>query len=857
MSDAPISEGTDFVGICARQCEEFFRRTDRLEYFRGACRRNLENGDSHLPSALRRTVRFLHQSRKDPAGCVVDSASGTLTGFIKGYVDLAKLLSAPFRAMYAYYQESGPDSRNAKWLREACEQTPECVQSVARQMRPYLEIDRSGRYRISDSQLQKEIAGQSFDRMWGRAIRDRRDSIRECERLLGEYQTRQYATVKNWIKSEVDAVQRKILGSLSNEHPTCRKLLDEEYGSLSDQLLKYDQNASLSKEALLAAANSVKAGAAEIAEESKRGFQFFYYLEQCAQSEEFNIELNGACGNFAQGAAEQVAVGPELSWAKRIVGAKGFVSTPKRIDEAADTERSVGRYKDFIAAYATKKPVVSVEENKRFISLGTGANLGSSEAKNRIYVVRAHGSLKKGNDILGKDAMTAFNSFDSETFLKHAEDLKKKYPGLEITRYQTYNATALAIDTRQVPPEKLASLQQDIDRISKATDQALQAKAVELGVSVGETKMPDPKDWYRTGMGNTPDNAYAASRYARSQSNRAGITAFSDNEVQDNLNSRLRRVHDQYLSLSENSHIQRISETVNGMDVPKAEVFDLVRKSPNTEILADAIRQKYGIPPHKFTTQDANQLRDFVDATDVFSPAIFSPQREVLDLKNANPGAVSADLLGLGGKNAQATAVYAAKAKSVNEAIIGARKGELSVTKAFNQRKAAIQKIMGMGAQCSGDDCIRVMSRSASNRDKLLMVKRMASGADTRQIRMTFLGENIPEPLRMPFIGYGETVEKKMRESLRGAIPDERMGNLTIGVDMQMVNSNHGTINLVLGEGPGRKLTREQRRAFESAFKSAVRGVESPEVSFGVGSSFQRNLRLRPVMNPGGIYEEE
>jgi hypothetical protein len=391
----------------------------------------------------------------------------------------------------------------------------------------------------------------------------------------------------------------------------------------------------------------------------------------------------------------------------------------------------------------------------------------------------------------------------------------------------------------QATHEKLLA---DLNKVYSESNKEFAAKMKDLKIDVPEAG--DPDQWFKAGYGRSVEEAAIAARKARQESG-SKIMDYTSPEVRDSINTKLSSVEEKRQALESSKQFAPLMEKAgNGVNLPREDVFDLVRKNDSPADLAQAVSQRYNLK--SFSAADAAKLQDYVEGVDEFSPTILIAKRETVNLDAAGSGGLTADFLGMGSANLKATAAGIAKKPSVEQALAGAREGEKQVTATFKKRMEEFKKVVG-DANCTGDDC--AMAKVLSDNQKVKIMQDLAKNPETRGVRMSFIGENVSTESRMQLASHGESIEKVFRKELEGKVPYDRLQKMIFGFDMKTTELGEGQVNLIVGKSYGSGLSAQEQKAMQDAFSKAVEKTneaKSTAYAQGTGTFTKTQMYLRP-----------
>ncbi len=495
----------------------------------------------------------------------------------------------------------------------------------------------------------------------------------------------------------------------------------------------------------------------------------------------------------------------------------------------------------FVSAYK-ERTFATAEQNASFIaSVDNSAELA---LQNRTRVFDSENSVMKTLNDVTRDKLlvTSLTNRQKEILLKNLDELKAKYPGLKFEVYSDFKSVKIAIQNDAAFSQAMSDqLLADLTAMYAKTNTEFAAEMTRLGIVVPQAG--DATKWMRAGYGRTVDEASLAARRTRTAEGSPQILDYNSPQVRAHMTARLGQIETLRGELAGSIRFRPLFEAApNGVSLPRQEVFDFVRKNASDADLAQALRTRYGLTT--FTADDAAKLRSYVAGVDEFSPTLLIGKRENVNLDQAANGGVSADFLGMGSANLQATAQGIAGQSDLFAALHSVREGERRVTAVFRQRMETFRRLVGGNVVCSGDDCVRTAAAALTNADKQNMLNTVARNADTRGIRMAFVAPDVPLNWRMQLAAQGESIEKTLRKELAGVVPANKLGAMTFGLDMQTVTLNEGTVNLIIGKSDLVRLSATEHAAIQQAFARALTKVNGNTSAYIQGTTQLREATL-------------
>ncbi|KYG61404.1 hypothetical protein AZI86_16960 [Bdellovibrio bacteriovorus] len=676
---------------------------------------------------------------------------------------------------------------------EFCKGSVDCRRAMARNTILYQNKNPDGSWQISDEEVDKQISSRDFYDLHRQAVHDVPLAKNECLGYLASLRRKMSADGEDWTEERHKAVAAQ----MGQQHPHCPGILkfaEPPYKAPTKKEETLEQCLARQSSPLLCLAPQDMFATSYVC----NGL-----LETCAALTEFFIPLPGP------------KVVKLIKLGKKSEIAAVAVKDGVEVAESKPVRALTGAQKFFVGAY---KERVFVDEagNRRF--MGVAEHTPKTLTENKTRVLDNENSVMKilNDETNDKELVTSLTNYQKDTLIKRLDKLKEKYPDMDFSLYSDFKSVKLGVKSKKeidaVTDKRLIA---DLNKVLAESNREFAAKMKELGIDV--PKAGKAEEWFKSGYGRSADEAATAARKAR-QTAGSDAVAYSSAQVQEDLSKSLADVERKRQEIAGSKSFSSLMQrTKKGVNLPKEDVLDLVRKNKDPESLASAISKRYELS--NFTAKEAAQLQDYVKGVDEFSPTILIAKRENVNLDEANLGGLSADFLGMGSANLRATAEGIAQKETVDAALIGAREGEKKVTNLFKARMEKFRKIVG-DASCSGDDC--AMAKVMTEKEKLEVMRKLARNPETRGVRMSFIGSNVSPEVRMKLASHGESIEKTFRKELEGKIPYSKLNKMTFGFDMRSTELNQGSVNLVLGKGRGTRLSTKEQNEMNAAFRRAL-----------------------------------
>lgn len=728
-----------------------------------------------------------------------------------------------------------------------CDKNPDCKRALARQLVQYRNQTSPGQWAVSDQQMDSQIKSM---RVWDllAMIPEHRRKIRdECSRDLKQLRA------KNEYRDQLENphTHEKIREELAKKAWDCPGLLKLYPTKVQPKISKEEEKTVPSKIDRLTIAEQIAVGqyclgpeigidlcgeivssvipipvaeAAALASNGVRSAARFTNQElKLAGNELRAAEINRVTNPAIR------TGGQEISAVERDFAGSSARDSAAATKALAKSEIEIKR--NTLVQKYEQIAITTEKQNSNWIKLAQ-----SSKPNGYLYLDVENSVLKPMNDVIIKDKalVTAMTNRHKEIVIENVEKLLKKYPEIKVERYSDFKSLRFAF--REPTPPNFKS---ELSEAFKSSNQTFKNELVEMGLIKAEVKA---ENWMRAGLGETADQATSAARYARQMSSENRIWNYSDSSVKADLGTILKASEDARTDMAKSigkTHPELLDSVPGSQaQIPNIDVIDIVRKEKTAEKIQAAIENKYGKPISPKQVQD---LTDYLNFVDEFSPGIHVAKREVATLREATHGGISIDFAGMGAHNQQATAKALATAEDIDHALVSAREGEKHVTNLFQakmqERQSAIQNYFennvttkGLKIICSGDDCIVQMPRTISSSQRDAIVRSLSKAEQPAGIRMSFVTEKVTNAEhRSVLAAHGELIEKATRAELLKAatvVSPDKLKNILMAVEMGGSQTGAGPVRLIIGSEKT-ALTQAEKEAIDQSFKKAVEKFNS------------------------------
>ena len=453
-------------------------------------------------------------------------------------------------------------------------------------------------------------------------------------------------------------------------------------------------------------------------------------------------------------------------------------------------------------------------------------------------------------DAVNNSFMTKFRSNIAEN-----PELMSRLEG----EYKDYKSLRLRLHLKPgddpVKYEKM--LNELYQKTNKEFTQEFEALKLTKQISPRTDEVPDVSRWFLAGSGETPLEANMAARGASGLGIKGEATLLNFRDHIAEMDKNVRDIEAIRQSLTRNSQLLKaglLERTAEGLVIPSKEMVGILRKIKPSDCTTPAeyaskIRAKvktlFGSEISDETIHDFTMHFQKVDS---ISPPLFSRERTIINLAEANNGIVSVDFAGVGVDNAYeqmrglAAVNYAQtdKAKMLTDAFTRVQTQVDSVTTSMNETKRAfsssVRDVHGaeIKPQFSGDDGILMPKAEWGLKEKSQLIKQLGESADPSKYRVTFVrseyasGKLIPVAERSKRIVRAESLEKTIREAVTGIrkVESSEAKKLIVAIDY-VPSKKGGKFNILLG---GRKPTAAEKELVSEALKKSLNSGQNEVV---------------------------
>lgn len=441
------------------------------------------------------------------------------------------------------------------------------------------------------------------------------------------------------------------------------------------------------------------------------------------------------------------------------------------------------------------------------------------------YLDTENAAVKLLNDTtLDKNFVTAMTNKHKQLVMEKIRALEAKYPDVEFIPYSDFKSFRYAFRPKPPLKELPSGFYSDIDKAFKQANSELSDLLKKNGLI---DKFSDSREWFKAGYGETADEAADLSRYSRTapDSNYVRTRDRIYTETRETDLKMAKLYGESIQSSMKGSNLLEETATA-GKFIPKAEVFDAVRKTRTAEETQEFLFRTTG---NQVSLADAKKLRTYTGMVDKFSPSLRITKRESSVLSGKH-GGITIDLVGAGSKNLKETSRATAGAKEIDDVLLRARAGEKKVTELLDAKKLEVKETVmpilkknGIEGRflASGDDITIVpTNKPMSDSVKKEIADALAATKDPSSFRMGMVGTGIRTTQeRMILATTMEDVVKKT--VLKVDVSPEVRKKVFISAQTDTTIVGKGRVKLVIGG----KVSPAVRKQYEQAFKKALEEI--------------------------------
>lgn len=439
-------------------------------------------------------------------------------------------------------------------------------------------------------------------------------------------------------------------------------------------------------------------------------------------------------------------------------------------------------------------------------------------ANGDIHALIENSWMKKLNDTVlkNKDFVTALTNFHKKLFL---EEIGKRLTSLKLKPYQDFKSTRLTL-AGPVDPAQIRLLVESFAAANQSFYQNDRIKSI--------LREEDRREsWFRMGIGQSEIQAALAARDARDYGGENGVSFFWDPAVKNRFDAKLKQIKELHETIVSRLRGTELLVRDHKWTTLRLDVFAAARQATEQTFFS-VLKETFPLEP--LDQEIADIIFHYTKIADEFSPSILIAKRELLTIHDAPYGAISLDFIGLGAENLRATARALIKSKNLDDAVRLTRVFEREVTQVFNQRKEWVRKSVTdyfegqVNIRFSGDDCIITPQREVTMRDQLFLIQKLARLLSRPYFRMAVInaaGAAAPESSQL--ITHGESMEKALRQILRGKIGNESLNNISLQTFIPDTGRKRQVFLILAAK---KTLRAEEVNAILTAFSTAVKVVE-------------------------------
>lgn len=849
-SDDLKDQGTaGVVSGCISLCNDVFKNEDQkvTDFFREQCT-EIANNKNHRKSFFE-TAQTNLRGQVNTLECM---ATGGAEGLREGLTAPVILAGQTMSALGDAAAKNLPPKDFGGDLK-ACDSNPACRRAFARYLVNYQGRTPSGGWTVPDAVVDEQTKGEPLMDLILRAQHHADASKRECLNSLGRVRQKILREGGEW----TDGDDLKVYDTLGANEPHCLSLLQLEPPSL-----KLEPRRNNTEKESSAPPKKTR----EDTKKDKLNFLQRYNIGRQCFGEQHKKQF---CESIVSGVVSLFVPVPGASLVSKAVKTGHVLNAENVALKGASAEEHIAAS---ASSTATSAVIPSVAAARQSLIQNYGTRVFSNEVENRAFI-KAFENPPKGTEFLvvdnsalktlntktgDKNIGTAVTNLHKDLFLKNLEGLKAKYPSLQVdvttVTYNDYKSVKIAISGLDgMPSATKAQLEKDLDELLLQTNKDFAVRIKDLALE--NAGNGDPEKWFRGARGNDGEITEAAVRHGRDVEGHGGFIDANAPGTQAELTQKLVEAEAARVDIANSPQFKTLMDTSEGVAIPNSDVFTMMRKSETPEQLREALRTQY--QSLDLTTADAQKLMDYSNKVNGFTPTLLIPKRENLDLSAASSGGLTADFIGLGAANLQATARGIAGRTELKSALTGARQGERQVTAQFQEKMEKFKSIVGKDALCTGDDCAKIASAVMTDREKARIMNSLADNSQTRHLRVSFFGEGVPENIRMQVASQGELIEKSLRKELARKIDPNKLDRMTFGLDMKTSRAESGMVNLMIGRQSGIALSKSERETIEAAFTRALESYNKNVRSFRAGNVVTMERRIFLIPNGATLVDSD
>lgn len=402
---------------------------------------------------------------------------------------------------------------------------------------------------------------------------------------------------------------------------------------------------------------------------------------------------------------------------------------------------------------------------------------------NKLALEFENSKLKFLNDTFkDKDVITAVDHLAIHYVLKKIEDLLH---GKDFQLYKYSDGKSLSIILESSKPIEMPvriSLEHEFLKFTNDFSSFLSNRYLFRSTD-------HPEDWFRCGVGNTPDQAYLAARFSRKMAGKNRLIDFNLKSVQADFALTLQYTRNLAHSIQNIKAIEPLLEPITdtAFQAPGQLFFEYARKAQSGDNLKKDLQMIENI---ELTTDDADLLFEYAELIDSLNPKYFSIDQSVVSLADASEGGITLDKKGLGALNQVGTARAVIQATNPADFIFFNRNEELKITQSIIEYRQKIKDLFN--GSCRGDDCF---IKGLPN----MPISQFLSHPLVKKERIVIIPANIPNPdHRTELSTQAESAEKIFAKTILRIMKRSAVSNLSWAVNVQSKILSSGPLGLII-----------------------------------------------------------
>ncbi len=489
--------------------------------------------------------------------------------------------------------------------------------------------------------------------------------------------------------------------------------------------------------------------------------------------------------------------------------------------------------KDQYGPQYLKYSSTSPEENQVWI------DMAQSGSPDHLFFIVENSMLKRANDEIfagDKDVVTILSNLHKYYFFQALKFFAPRGVSNSLASYSDFKVES-GVARVELEPETMTEFEDAVFwsyRISmRRMRRTLDGIASGLFDDIGFSQ------WMNVGFGGLADEANLAVREVRRTGDR-WYTRFDDPQTQESLRSSLRLIEYNRMRLEmwaltnpEQAapmfaivddqvyrHRLRLPEdegfSLDEAYIPNQALFEILRKERTVDGLRQKIQDRFKV---EMDDESLLHLASYAEGIDLFSPALFIPERVSANLNEAEFGGITADFVGMGADNWFVVALAVAKRMNLDrDLLVKIRENEEHLTAEIRLKKNSLSRFLrewiagrfsldASEVYCSGDDCVLWLKEQLPPHEweevySFLLYNFAEETRSPYRIRFSSISEGFPAEQRTQMATVGELLEKEMRLILQSEFSFDEYKNILIG---NILHSDYRLNSLIATRGNNRQ----------------------------------------------------